>query len=405
MAASAFLRRYIAEMPKYTDAAEVFHPACAYAIYGALLTRWKYRCVLEGGTPPRWSNLWVILVGDSGDARKSTALNMSLDILLKVDPAIVAPTDGSAEGFLQHLVKMHREQPGNATGLLASSEFSQMLQSFQRSYSAGLKSLMMDFFDVPPVFKRALVKNSFEIPQPRVGLLGAVAIELLPGMSTQEDWLGGFFSRAMLIHGKRTRTLDRARTPPPEVMKSLADGLWDNLRAWRKSQFKLGRPLFDYNTDALKVTKLLPKVPKEPNLNNTLSRASSHLMKLAAIEQIDEDPKAKVIGKAATQRALEYIMVWWNSVPDVIDECFARRREDFEGDRLAKRIHRYVLRQGGVSAWTKVMKNCSLSSEHMKRAINSLTEAGLIEQYQRVDDGPVFLRTLKGEDAVDDDAA
>ncbi len=382
-------------MKTFTDAADIYHSACAYSIFGALLTRHRYRACLQGGMPARWTNLWVVLLGDSGSARKTTAIAMANDILMRVDDKLLGPNDGSPEGFLAHLAKSHREVKNNAATILIAGEFSTMLTQMQRNYSASMKPLLMDFYDVPALFKKALAKSAFEIPQPRVSILGGIASELMPALTTQEDWLGGFFSRCLIVFGARTREMKRSKTPDDATMAGHADALWELMKVWRETQFKRGRPLFDYAPDALKVVDKLPKSPDEPNLKLSLSRASVHLMKLAAIEQIDEDPKAKAIGKAATQRALEFVMYWWNSVPDIIDQCFTRGREDFEGDRLAKRIHRYVLCQPDAqSEWSAVMKNCVLDSERMKRAVASLQDAGMVTVLVDEEDG---TRTLQAK--------
>lgn len=400
---SLFLRRYEAEMRTYTDAPDVFHAASAYAVFGALLTRHKYRCVLQGGVPPRWTNLWMLLVGDSGDSRKTTAISMAQAVMMKVDRAIDAPTDGSPEGLLGWLSKRNQQEQDNASGIIVAGEFALLLTQYERSYSSSMKPLLMELYDVPPIKKRALAKSEFEIPKPRISMLGGVAIELLPSMSTAEDWLGGFFSRCMLIHGVRERQMKRGSTPTDEVMTKHADALYSALRRWRNAQIKLKRPMFDYDDAALKVVDLLPKPPDEPNLKMSLARASVHLHKLAAIEQIDENPEAKCIGKKATERALEFVMEsWWKKVSSIIDECFARGRGDFEGDRLAKRIHRYVSRSpGSECTWAEVMRNCALKSDEVRKALLSLEEAGMVELGEG-QGGEVAVKALKvGEEIAE----
>ncbi|TAL42372.1 MAG: hypothetical protein EPN91_08310 [Salinibacterium sp.] len=394
---SLFLRSYESSMAKHTDAPEVFHPACAYAAFGALLTRRKYRCVLAGGVPPRWTNTWVLLVGDSGDSRKTTAISMSHEVMRRVDDTIDAPTDGSPEGLLGWLSKRHQQEENNASGIIVAGEFALMLTQYERSYSISMKPLLMELFDVPAVKKRALAKSEFTIPQPRISMLGGVAIELLPTMSTAEDWLGGFFSRCMLIHGVRTKEMKRGSTPTEAEYLKHADALHGCMRRWRNNQLKLKRPLFDYDNAALKVVDKLPRPPEEPNLKMSLARASVHLHKLSAIEQIDENPEAKAIGKKATRRALDYLMeAWWKKVPEVIDECFARGRGDFEGDRLAKRIHRYVIRHDGKCSWSEVMRGCALKSDEVRKSINSLEDAKMVKLGEGTD-GEVTVSALSGD--------
>ena len=386
---SLFLRSYETSMAKFTDAPDLFHPICAYAIFGALLTRWKYRCVLQGGVPPRWTNIWALLIGDSGGSRKSTCINMAHAVMRRVDESIDAPTEGSPEGLLGWLSKRHQLEKNNACGIIVSSEFSLLLSQAQRTYSVALKPLLMDLHDIPPVKKRQLTKVEYVIPQPRIGMLGGIATDLLPSLSVSDDWLGGFFSRCLLIHGTRVRKEKRGGTPSDEVYAKHADALFHALRRWRESQRKIAekknghsskRVMFDYDDAALKVVDLLPEPPEEPNLNGTLVRASVHLHKLAAIEQIDENPEASTIGKKATKRALDYLMEsWWKRVPEVIDECFARSRSDFEGDRLARRIRRYIIRHGGSCQWAEVMRGCGIKSDEVRKAITSLEDAGMVK--------------------------
>lgn len=399
---SLFLRAYEQSMALYTDAPEVFHRAAAYGVFGALMTRWRYRCRLQGGSPARWSNLWMLLVGDSGEGRKSTAVRMAEDVLMGVDPTLLAPHDGSPEGFLQDLMKKEQQMAGNAATIIIQPEFTTLLANFKKSYALSLKPLLMDFYDVPNIFKKALSKSSFLIPSPRVSMLGAIATELLPVYSEQEDWLGGFFSRTMIIKGERSRTCPRAKTPPNEVIAKHANALRGVMKRWRNSQVstKPARPLLDYDEAGAKAAALLPPLPEEENLRGSLTRGSVHLMKCAAIEQIDADPEAHAIGRAAVERAMELVLHWWNTVPDVIDQCYARGRGEFEGDRLAKRIYRYVLKQQERTnkdvPWIEVMRSCAIHTDHMSRAVDSLVQAGMLQR-PRTDGetAEAFLRAVR----------
>lgn len=384
-AKSHFLRAYETSMAQFTDAPAVYHRASAYGIFGALLTRWRYRCILEGGVPPRWTNLWILLVGDSGENRKSTAVRMASDVLHEIDQELVAPNDGSPEGFLQNLVKKERALKGNATTFVEAPEFATLLAQFTRSYSLSLKPLLMDFYDVPHTFKRQLAKQEFIIPHPRVSMLGAIATELLAPYTSQDDWLGGFFSRTMLIDADRTRTLKRAGTPGDSVVAKHAFNLKGALRLWFNTQKATKRRRFDFSKDAVKVLEAMPQAPDETTLKLSLTRAGVHLMKCAAIEQIDEDPTALEIGRAATERASELVLHWWNRLPKVIEQCYSHGRQDFEGDRLSKRIFRYVEKFGAETkdnrvSYRDVMRGCGIHSEAVSKAVTSLIEAGMLEK-------------------------
>lgn len=381
---SEFLKKYTESMPEYTDAPSVFHTACAYSVFGTLLTRHKYRCILQGGMPPRWTNLWMFIVGDSGDSRKTTAISMAWDILRRIDGEIDAPTEGSPEGFLMWLLRREKALTGNATGIIVATEMATLLAQYERAYASAMKPILMEIYDVPPMHKRELTKQSFEIPKPRISMLAGIATELLPSMAESEDWLGGFFSRAMLVYGERTRLLERSRTPPDEVMKVHADALWKVMKAYRSSHIDTHFPLLDYSKDAMKAVKELPPPPDDANLRLFLSRAPVHLMKCAAIEQIDEDPESTEIGKGAVERALNLVMYWYRTTPGVLEECFARSQKDMQGDRLAKRVNRFLQRcPNRESSWTEIMRSCAMHAPEIRKAIESLQEADLVEVFDK----------------------
>lgn len=384
---SEFLKKYTTSMADYTDAPAVFHTACAYSIFGTLLTRHKYRLKLQGGMPPRWTNLWMFIVGDSGDSRKTTAISYAWDILRRIDEEIDAPTEGSPEGFLMWMLKREKALTGNATGIIVATEMATLLAQYERAYASAMKPILMEIYDVPPVHKRELAKQSFTIPNPRISMLAGIATELLPSMAESDDWLGGFFSRSMLVYGERTRLLERSSTPPDSVLKGHADSLWRALRSYRSSHVGTHFPLLDYSKEALKTVRELPPPPDDSNLRLFLSRAPVHLMKCAAIEQVDEDPEATEIGRGAVERAMNLIMYWYRTAPGVLEECFARSQKDMQGDRLAKRVHRFLQRSTAREApWTEVMRACALHATEIRKAIESLQEADLVEVYEKVEE-------------------
>lgn len=391
-AASGFLRGYEAEMRTYTDAPDVYHQASAYAVLGGLLSRKRTQVRLDSGMPARWTNLWVILIGDSGDSRKSTALSMAAEVLLKLDSDIMAPSDGSPEGFIQFLIRRHQLHKGNASGIIVSSEFSAMLAGFQRSYSNAFKEILMEMYDSPTLWKKALSKVDWELPTPRVSMLGAIATELLPSLSDHRDWQGGFFSRALMVPARRTRLLSNPKSAEDAVFVRHAAHLSKLLACVRAARKKADYPRMGYTDRAAKfVRENLKPPPEDPILKLTLSRATVHLMKVACLEQLDEDPEATCIDLGPVQRALTFINYWWSAVPDLIDECYTRSNSDFEGDRLAKRVYRYIIKRAGYNVgvpYSELLRGAGLAADPMRRAVTSLQEAKMLKVEQpEVSDG------------------
>lgn len=402
-------------MAQYTDAPDIFHTANAVTLLGACLTRRRYRCQLAGGVPTRWTNLWTFVVGDSAESRKSTTVNMAAEVLSRAMPELRAPDDGSPEGFAKDFVKKENRAKGDAAGMLISSEMGAFLMNMQKDYARPLKGMLMDFYDVPVVYRRTLSKEEFSVERPRFSMLGAVAIELLPTLTSAEDWLGGFMNRALLIEARRTRTLDRAGTPPEQVYRDLSNKLLATLAVWRRTRMREQKKvkeantdrkvfLFDFEDEALKTMKAYKKKHKkhaDPNVTLLLGRGDIHFIKLAAINQVAMDPERPTISEAAVHAAWPLWDYWRKSAPGIMELAFARGNAEMEGDRVARKILRNLAGVGPQGMYeTALMRATVLSWEHFNKAMTSLTAARLIS---RIDDGSGDTRialTDGGEEAA-----
>lgn len=407
MSNSNFLRAYEREMAKYTDAPDVFHAATASTLLAAALTRADYRCLLAGGTPARWMNLWTFLVGDSGESRKSTAVNMGVEVLMRAMPEMRAPDDGSPEGFGKDFVDKERTQKGDASAILVQDEMGLFLMNMQKDYMKSMKGMLMAFYDVPPIYKKQLSREQFTVRKPRLSMLGGVALELLPNLTSSEDWLGGFMGRALIIFAGRTRTQERAATVPEVTYRGLSNQLLSTVREWqrtRKRQQKLLPKdgdqktfLFDYDDEALKAARVLRKSLKETlddGVKILRARGDVHLMKLAAAEQIAMDPSSPVITKKAVDNAFPLYKHWWDHAPEVMEMAFARSNADTEGDRLARRLLRAVRNRPHGIPELELMRGIVLDWDLFQNALNSLEMAKLVERFDAGDGSPTLVKMV-----------
>ena len=385
-----FLRDYEKQMMQYTDAPEVYHRALATSLLGAMLTTYPNRAVLHGGPSRRWTNLWVMVVGDSGLSRKTTAVQMAMEVLNECDggPELRAPDDGSPEGFAKDLVTRERKLKLNAASLMMHGEMGAFLSNLTKDYMRSMKGMLMDFFDAPPQYKRALSKEEFSVHRPRFTLIGAAATELLPTMTTSEDWLGGLMNRFLLIHARRERTLLEPGTPTRDTYRALASQLDKTVAAWvktrKREQAKLAKGevfLFNYDKKAKKVKQDLLEsfeAPKDRHVNLLLGRQDLHLMKLSAIEQIAMDPGSAVITAEAVKAASPLFEHYRKSAPILMQMSYARNNSDLEGDRLQRSLLRNLRDAGtrGVDE-LELMEATILDHERFEKAMTTLTFMGM----------------------------
>lgn len=392
----SFLRVYEDTFKKHTDAPLLYHKACGITALGSLLTRQDYRCVLAEGAPRRWTNLWTVLVGPSGWGRKSTCIDFATMVLNKVDTDFRAPTELTPEGMLD-FYGSRQGKMNDTSALLIYSEFSSLLMQFKRQYAQMLRNVMLEFYDVPPEYKRQLKKSVTSLTQPRLSILGGIATELLADMGTTEDWLGGFFSRCVFIPSDRTAlSVEKRGNPvvPEEDYETCANLLSGVAEAWKAAQVRRGYPLFKMSKAGAKVQLELPEPPKDPYAYVAVSRGAAHLLKVAAIEQIDEDPEAPEIGRAATERALDFVMHWRRGAIELMELSFARSRSDVEGDRLPKRLKRFMKLNGGSATMPELLDNGVLNEKMTREALDSLIRANHVEMRPPTPDMPIESETV-----------
>lgn len=148
-------------------------------------------------------NIYLILLGKSGKARKSTAQ----DIGRTVYPQETAMPDGfSPEGYLSAL----SEQP---QGMGWLGEFSTLLRGInQGGYMANFKEILNDLFGCPLIYQKRLSKkkNSFLISEPYLSFVSTCTEEgMFPNLNP--DMIhGGFLARDMMVYGE-TKYRKRAK--------------------------------------------------------------------------------------------------------------------------------------------------------------------------------------------------
>lgn len=405
---SNFLRDYETEMQKYTDAPVIFHRASASGILGGLLTTHRNRCHLYGGTEYHWSNLWVILVGDTGRARKTTCVNMANEVLIRTEDGATlrAPDDGSPEGFAKDLIQRESMQPGNAANIMMAGELHSFLQTLMKDYMKNAKAMLMEWFDVPKEYRRVLSKEEFTIPYPRISIIGAIATGLLPSSTTSADWLGGLLNRCLLIHGKPNKTMREPITPARTVYEGLAKQADETLKAWRKTriaeQKKMpkGEPfLFCLDDKAKKLKhKFEDEFPQhlDSQKQHLMTRSDLLFKKLAAIEQIAMDPSSPVITTKAVEAASTLWLHWRRTAPGLMELAYARGNDDLAGDKLPRRMLQQLRDcfETGIEE-KRLMETIILDSEKFAKAFASLEIAGLAVREQDPETGVVTVKATR----------
>src|SRR6185295_16082845 len=140
------------------DAAWQYHQAGAFVALSSLLAG-SVRLPTSFGTVI--PNLWFMILADTTLTRKSTAMDLVMDLLLEIDTDCVLATDGSIEGLMTSLSM----RPGRAS-IFLRDEFSGLLDAMVRKdYYAGMAETFTKLYD-GKFQKRILRKDIIEVKDP-----------------------------------------------------------------------------------------------------------------------------------------------------------------------------------------------------------------------------------------------
>lgn len=215
-----FLNAYRSYGERLTDAPPVFHVWVGLSILGAALGNgvWVYAW---GGR--KFPHLWTVLLADSGVFRKTTAINIGVDILREAEPARVYPSEWSFEALLNILAS-------RPAGLLVAREFRRFMAATSREYALGAKEALVDLYDSPPVDeRRTKAEGLVQIKDAAPALLSGTTLDWFASSLRAEDIGGGLFSRLLVVTGREPgdwRGLGATRAASDyEVRASLVDHL------------------------------------------------------------------------------------------------------------------------------------------------------------------------------------
>lgn len=155
---NTFVERYVAWATSLGDAAPQYHQAGAFVVLSAIMSGRVSLPTSFGTIVP---NLWFMLLADTTLTRKSTSMDIAVDLLLEVDSDVVLATDGSIEGLLQGL----SIRPGKPSVFLRD-EFAGFLEAItKKDYLAGMAETLTKLYD-GKFQKRMLRREIIEIRDP-----------------------------------------------------------------------------------------------------------------------------------------------------------------------------------------------------------------------------------------------
>lgn len=205
-AGDTFIERYITWAKSLGDAAPQYHQAGAFTALSSLLSGNVQLPTSFGTIKP---NLWFMILADTTLTRKSTAMDIAMDLVMEIDDDVIMATDGSIEGLLTSL----STRPGRPSVFLRD-EFSGLLEMItKKDYYAGMPELLTKLYD-GKMQKRILRKESIEVRDPCFIVFAGGIKNKITGLLSFEHVSSGFMPRFIFITAESDITRVKPLGPP-----------------------------------------------------------------------------------------------------------------------------------------------------------------------------------------------
>lgn len=217
-----FVERYIKWASGLGDAAPQYHVAGAFVGLSSILSGNVLLPTSFGTLIP---NVWFMILADTTLTRKSTSMDIAMDLISEVDEEILLATDGSLEGLFVGLTT----RPGKPSVFLRD-EFSGLLEQMaKRDYLAGMPEMLTKLYD-GKVQKRVLRKETLEVKDPRLIIYAGGIKSKTQEILTYEQVASGFLPRFLFITAESDITRVKPLGPPTEKDNSGRDAILAELR-------------------------------------------------------------------------------------------------------------------------------------------------------------------------------
>lgn len=223
-APQSFVERYIAWAKKQTDAAELYHQAGALMMLSAGLSG---VIVLPTTFNPKGMrlNLWMMILANTTTSRKSTAINMAVDMLEEVTADAVVANEATIEGLFLAMATR-----SGKPSIFLRDEFSGMLDMMHRKeYYAGMAELLTQLYDGRSITRR-LAKAEVKVNDPLlIMFVGGAKSRILELINT-DNIRSGFLPRFLFFSATVDPADLRPLGPPTERTDEERDLVAEELR-------------------------------------------------------------------------------------------------------------------------------------------------------------------------------
>lgn len=368
----------------YADCADVFEaPREAHEWNACQLIA----SILNGKVSIPWGaatyplDLWLLLLSESGQGR-NTVTSVAIDALKEagIDGVLRKSSWGSKQALYQQIAEA-------SCGLYDWPEFSEVMRTLNDPRFSGAKEWFTDRYDnlrIPPGIDYRNTGKSSDTPPiefteaPRLNILATSSMEWFIANLQQQDTLGGFVPRWVLIRlARSTRLLPKPLPLDREKIHALG------VRLAAISELKGDASLSPaaeemYNRWYHEAHARFQAQPNKGLGMPFFSRLRGIVLKLAVVYEVSQSCSL-CASKSAMQRAIDSALAVECTIFQILPTGMTREGSDIE--KMAE-----LIRDAGVPGIT--LSRVTLAFRHWKghdrkQRLDTLKEAGTVASFQR----------------------
>jgi hypothetical protein len=380
-----WLRDYI----DYTaghEAPEDFHMWVGLTVISAALRR---KVWLDNVYHKLYPNLFTILVSPPGVGKKTTAINIGVNILREaVSDLRIISEKCTPEALAKRLAKpieKHKESGGmklesKAEGVIVAPELTVFMGSEQ--YNASLITLLTRLYDCADVQEVDTIARGVEkLKSVFVSLLGATTPSEISRAIPHAATGGGLMSRLSIIHKDSTpRIVPFAVPVDPTIRESLVNSL-------RKIDSDFNGPI-TFSPDGrewfIKYYRHHHRIVEKGTSTGTIERQPDHILKVAiclkASESIAATSPVMELNEDVLQRSFNIITLASSNCVDVV-----KMIDTSERGKTTQFVVEVLRRNGGVLSRTQLMKRVHrhLNCMELDAVVMTLSEADIVKAFTK----------------------
>lgn len=369
------------------DAAPQYHQAGAFIILSSLLAGPVKLPTSFGVVLP---NIWFMILADTTLTRKTTAMDLAIDLISEVDDQAMMATDGSIEGLFGAL----QFRPGRPS-IFLRDEFSGLIEQMtKKDYYAGMAETLTKLYD-GKFQKRILRRDVIEVRDPVLIIFAGGIRERILSLLQYEHIASGFLPRFVFITAESDLSRIRPLGPPTdstlegrsELVQRLtelhsfytsAQSITVNdkvLAAPPEWKAQLTMPAWSlYNHYEASMMEAALK-SREPDLITPMfDRLSKSGLKAAVLLACMRMEDKLVVEESDIMKAFSYVEYWRTCSIEVVENIGRSTSE-----RVIQSVLRMIRKEDGCTR-SEVMQRWHLDARSAESILMTLEQRGLLNR-------------------------